>query len=426
MRPPSPARPALVLAVAVALLAAYPGPADAATLGQWTPTTSYPLQIAGDSCVVFSDVIYCMGGFDTKGKDYDNTYYAPLSATGIGPWKPTAPYPAPVDTSSCVASGATVYCVGGENSTSVLSYVYQATLSPSGIGTWTQAAAYPQTIAAPSCVVYSGYIYCIGGIDLTGDETASTYYASLSGGLGSWMGTTPYPFAINSEGCVVQGGYVYCVAGNEESGLPQFPVADVYYAQLSSSGIGTWTQTTAYPEALSALSCALYSSYIYCAGGFDLNEISSDHAYVGAISQTGVSSWTNATAYPSPFDVSSCVSDFASIYCVAGRSFNGKQLSMSNADYYAPLLGVPPPATSTTTASSVSTTSAVTATSSSTTSVLASASATSTSTSARPTLTTTTAPEFGGAALVSTTLFALVAVVLLLRVRRPGLGTGRP
>jgi hypothetical protein len=417
-------------------------PASPPSLGQWASTTSYPLKVAGESCDVSSNTVYCIGGFDAQGKDYDNAYYATLSSSGIGPWTSTTPYPADIDSQSCAISSAEIYCVGGENSTSVVSNVYEAPITSSGIGAWSQAAAYPQTIAASSCFVSSGYLYCVGGFDITGDETAASYYSSLSSGLKSWMSTTAYPFAVNSEACMVQGNSVYCVAGNEESGLPQFPVANVYYAQISASGIGTWTSTAQYPNALSTVACVLNSGDIYCAGGFDLDQLSSDHVYFTAIGGSGLAAWTNGTAYPVPFDVSSCVTDLSHMYCVAGRSFTGKLVTMSNADYYAALGGssgtnatsstqsssaVTSSSSAASTASSTTTTPASSSISSAATDTSVTSASSGNSTTSTPTTTTSTAPEFDSNALILTTLAVLSAVVLLFRIRGarnvPGLKT---
>lgn len=386
----------VALSMVIVLLSVPSNALATVSLGEWTPTTNYPLQVAGESCFVYSNNAYCLGGFDVKGKDYANSYYAPLSSSGIGAWTPTKPYPADLDSMSCALWSATVYCVGGENSTSVVANVYKAPVTSDGLGAWSPAAAYPQTIGATSCFVYSSTIYCVGGFDITGDETANAYYASLSSGLTSWVGTTAYPFAINSEACVVQGDYVYCVAGNEESGLPQFPVPNVYYAQLSPSGIGPWTATTQYPDALSTVSCVLNSGVIYCVGGFDLNQLSSDHAYATTITGSGISSWTNSTAYPIKFDVSSCVTDLSYMYCIAGRNFQGKSVTMVDSDYYAAL------GSGTNSTTSTNTSSAIPSNSSS-----ASSSTTSTSTT----------PEFNSGALFVTTLASISVVALLFRTR---------
>jgi len=373
------------VALVSALLVVPVNPAWAA-IGPWASTTSYPIQVAGDACVERSDTVYCVGGFDANGHDYTNTYYAALSPTGIGNWTPTTPYPEAVDSSGCAVWSSTIYCVGGENATNVLSNVYEAPLSASGIGKWTGAGAYPQTIAATKCITNAGYIYCIGGFDLTGDETNAVYYSSLSNGLSSWSKSAPYPLAINSESCVVQNSTVYCVAGNEESGLPQFPTANVEWAPLGPTGAGPWTQTWAYPNALSAVSCVLQSIYIYCAGGFNLNAVSSNRVYYTSIVSVGVSPWVNATVYPTAFDDSSCVSDFSNMYCVAGRTYSGgSQIHTVGVAYYAPLSG---PASSTT----------------------------STASSTGASSTSSTVPEFSGwalflAMLVSATLVAVVGPI---------------
>jgi len=72
------------------------------------------------------------------------------------------------------------------------------------------------------------------------------YYALLSsGGVGAWTQTTSYPVDVSSQSCVVNSGYVYCIGGSNA----------VYYAPLSSSGVGAWTQTMSYPGSAGAQSC---------------------------------------------------------------------------------------------------------------------------------------------------------------------------
>lgn len=248
--------------------------AGAASFGQWTSTTSYPIHVAGDSCVTYSDYMYCVGGFDANGDDYDASYYAQLSPSGVGSWSAATPYPEKVDSATCFTEAATIYCVGGENATRVLSNVYTTSVSPSGLGKWSSAAAYPHDIASASCVVDSGYVYCVGGFNMLGESSSSTYYASVSSGISAWMSTTPYPFNIFTVPCVTQANYIYCVAGEQENTVgatganTNFPTDQVYYAPLSSSGIGSWSVSSAYPQALASPSCVAYSNDVYCVGGY--------------------------------------------------------------------------------------------------------------------------------------------------------------
>ncbi len=330
----------IALAAIAALIVAPVSMASAESLGQWSPTTNYPAQVAGPSCVTLSGQVYCVGGFDFNGNSYNDVYYATLSASGIGSWSSAPSYPTAVDSESCVNVTSGIYCVGGEDGQTVLNNVYFAAASSSGLGSWSGVAAYPVDVAATSCVAYSGYIYCVGGFDSNGNEVSSAYYASISSGVKSWSGTTKYPLAVDSESCSAEAGYIYCVAGETESGQNQnSPIANVYYAQLSSSGIGQWAAAPAYPASLAALSCATYSGYVYCVGGFDSNLLSSGSSYFWEASSSGAGSWASATPYAVPFDTGSCVTAGGYVYCVGGTSElqNGK--SMLDSAYYAPISG---------------------------------------------------------------------------------------
>jgi hypothetical protein len=331
----------LVATMAVVLLVAPLSVANAESLGSWTSTTSYPTSLAGVSCVTLSASIYCIGGFGGGGNSHNSVYNATLGASGIGSWSSGTAYPTDIDSASCVNATTGIYCVGGEDGTTVLNDVYFAPSSSSGLGSWSSESSYPNSLAAISCATFSGYIYCVGGFDNNGDETSSTYYASISSGLTSWTGTTQYPLAVDSASCNVYAGDIYCVAGETESGTNQnSPISDVYYAPLSSSGIGTWTAALPYPTALAAPACALYSGYLYCVGGFDSNQYSSTDTYYASASSSGVGSWNNATPYPVPIDTSTCVAHQGDVYCVSGTSDTSSGQAITNAAYYAPISGV--------------------------------------------------------------------------------------
>jgi len=329
-----------VATVVAALLVAPLSVASAESLGSWTSTTNYPLSLSGVSCVTVSADIYCVGGFGGGGNSHNQAYYASLGASGIGSWSSTSAYPTAIDSAACVNVTAGIYCVGGEDGSTVLGDVYFASASSSGLGSWSSETAYPNSLAAMSCVVYSGYIYCVGGFDNNGDETSSTYYASLSSGLTSWTGTTQYPLPVDSEACVVYAGDIYCVAGETLNGTNQnSPISDVYYAPLSSSGIGQWTAAASYPTALAAPACASYSGYLYCVGGFDSGQYSSTDTYYGAVSSSGVASWSNAPPYPLAIDTSTCVAYQGDIYCVSGTSDTQNKQGIVNSAYYGAISG---------------------------------------------------------------------------------------
>ena len=328
----------LMVGLVIIILVSPANSVHANAMGSWTPTTSYPLQLAGASCATLSGRVYCIGGFDSNQNSYNDVYYAPLNASGIGSWSAGTPYPTAIDSASCVNATAGIYCVGGEDGTAVLNDVYFAAASSSGLGPWSSVAAYPSDLAATSCVTYSGYVYCVGGFDSNGNEVSSTYYASISPGLSSWSSTTQYPLAVDAESCTVYAGSIYCVAGETQKGSNQnSPIASVYYAPLSSSGIGKWSAGTAYPSALAALSCVAYFDNIYCVGGFGSNLQSSSNAYSGGPSSSGMVPWASATPYPVPIDTSSCVTATGYMYCIGGTSELQNGQSMLNSVYFAPI-----------------------------------------------------------------------------------------
>jgi len=348
----------LIAVFVLVLLVAPLTPAHAQSLGQWTSTTKYPLALAGESCAAVSTEVYCVGGFGGGGNSHTQVYYAALSASGIGAWSTGPSYPTAIDSAACVNATAGIYCVGGEDYPNNVDNVYYAPVSSSGMGAWSSVTSYPNALAGISCVVYSGYIYCVGGFDGSGDEVSSTYYASVSSGLGSWSGTTQYPLAVDRESCSVHGGDIYCVAGETESGSnTNSPITSVYYATLSSSGIGQWNSAQSYPTALAALSCAPYAGIDYCVGGYDSNLLSSTSAYLGAssgneyggIPSPWLASWTDVTQYPVPIDTSSCIAAIGYVYCVAGNSVTQSSQTLLNpisSTYYAQISA---PATTTST-----------------------------------------------------------------------------
>ena len=422
------ARVLLLLPLLVCQVVPLLGVASASAPGQWTSTTPYPIPVAGDSCVTYSTYVYCIGGFDANGRDYNDVYYAELSPSGIGNWSVATPYPAKVDSAACFAEDSTLYCLGGENSSAVFNQIYDAPISSSGLGQWSSAGTYPSTIASASCVADSGYVYCVGGFNLKGEGSASTYYASISSGIGPWMSTTPYPVDVYTTPCVVQADYLYCIAGQEENlvggtgPINNSPTNGVFYAPLSPSGIGSWQASTAYVDPRSSASCVSISGQVYCLGGYGTNQLSNDTVFSSPASESGVGSWTESTPYPVPFDLSSCVSAFSSIYCIAGRSYGTNGMSVTSADYYI-TLPASASTTSTTTSLAATTTSGSTAGKSTTpnAATLTASPSHSTSNTTMPTASSTsTTPEFPNA-LAAPLILALVLllVALLTSGRKP-------
>jgi N-acetylneuraminic acid mutarotase len=196
---------------------------------------------------------------------------------------------------------------------------------------WNPSTSYPLTVWTQSCVESGGYLYCVGG--LTGsntvtDSTSAVYYAPVSSsGIGSWTNTTAYPTSIRSESCVTESSTVYCVGGYAGSTLSDA----VYYARLSSSGVGAWANATAHPLAVWLTACVASSSGIYCVGGGTSSPTltSTQDVYFAPFSSSGIGQWVSTSSYPVGVKQEACVSSASDIYCVGGY--------LSTSVYYASL-----------------------------------------------------------------------------------------
>ena len=310
----------------------------------WAGGPAYPLQVSGttgvvgQSCVNGTATIYCIGGIDYNGASRNNAYSASVSASGMSGWAADVPYPQTVGLQSCVSHGAYVYCVGGsyDDAGDDIASSYFAPLTGSGTGSWTSTTPYPVPTDSQSCVSSSGYIYCVGGANETDGTNAtslptnSAWYAQLSSsGIGRWTQTTAYPQAVSFPTCAASSTEIFCVGGID---LNNNGVNDVYYASLSSSGIGQWSSTTAYPIRAYGLSCAIDSGSMFCVGGVPNGTTSSsDAVYSAPVSSSGAGPWHKAANYPIGVETA-CVAVSGNLYCSGGYRDSS---SISAATYYA-------------------------------------------------------------------------------------------
>jgi len=274
-------------------------PGATAAVGAWVPTKCYPFPTSSQSCASSGGYVYCVGG-DVRANSTNAVYFAPVSSAGVGAWSATTSYPVPVLGESCQISSGYIYCVGGQESTTVLSEVladsvYYAPVSSSGVGAWTQTSSYPTSIAYQACAVSPGQIYCVGGFS----NSAVGRVSQGASGVATILGTT------NAS----------------------------YYADITSSGLGAWTQTTTYPLVDDGQSCEISSGFIYCVGGstVELRTTSSggtstqaftpatlNSTYYAPVSASGIGNWTATTAYPTTIYDQSCEVSSSEMYCVGG------------------------------------------------------------------------------------------------------------
>jgi hypothetical protein len=168
-------------------------------------------------------------------------------------------------------------------------------------------------------VTNSGYIYCIGGLE-------------VQEGSANCAPPVCFPSAGNATPKLV---FVS-------------PSSSVYFAEISSSGVGVWQRSTSYPFPIVSTSCVIFSDYIYCVSGIIYSstgaKISSNSSYYASVSTAGVGEWRATTSYPSeklspvfdlPPSAIPCESDSGYIYCIGGTEQIGSEVNSSV--YYASL-----------------------------------------------------------------------------------------
>ena len=212
----------------------------------------------------------------------NQVYYAPISSTGVGTWTSTTPYPLWMGNGGCSIYNNNIYCVGSGAFPN--NQVYYAPISSTGVGTWTSTTGYPYLgeqlgdcigscstnwipMETPTCSVYSNTIFCLGTSNTA--YAKQVYYAPISStGIGTWASTTSYPLAMDYAGCSTYSNDIYCVGTGIVAGSSVFPYANVYYAPISSTGVGTWQTTNSYPPATDEAYCEIMGgSGSYFGGG---------------------------------------------------------------------------------------------------------------------------------------------------------------
>ena len=308
---------------------------------------------------------------------------------------------------SCVEYNGYLYCVGGATNGGLVSKVFYAQLSSSGVGPWTETTDYGAasgdagtggiTGFQHACVADSGYVYCVG--DAYG--TSQVFYAQLSSfGVGPWKETTDFGatsgdtgaggLKIASTACVDSSGYIYCVGGT----LSFKPVSDVFYAQLTSSGVGAWTETTDYGASsgssgsggvpIYGTTCAEYAANILCIDGDTTGNTGTNGVYFAQ--DPGLLKWlASQTPFPEDAYWILCAMyygpEYAFMFCYGG----GDQ------GYSAPVQPTSTASSTSTSSSSTTTTSA--STTSATSTAITSTTTSTTSPTEQTSVTTTVTPS---------------------------------
>ena len=245
------------------------------TVGTWNTTT--PLNgtgTAGMAVTVYNGYLYVLGGISVGGFKLSDVQYAPINSDGsIGTWSATTSLTTARTALAAVAHNGYLYTLGGASTGSFcgcavfLNTVQYAPINSDGsIGTWSATTSFATGESALGTFLYGDFLYVVGGY--TGGTTYlnTVQYAPINsdGSIGTWSATTSFTTARSALQVVALNGYVYILGGNNGSGY----LNDVQYAPINSDGsIGTWSATTSFTTARSSFGAAAYNGYLYIAGG---------------------------------------------------------------------------------------------------------------------------------------------------------------
>ena len=293
-------------------------------VGPWQTAIPYPVPVDSTSCLSASQDLYCVAGGEYNNVTGNQVYYTPILAQSEGAttvWTSVEPYPVNVTMSSCAFLGENLTCVGGLGGPSVSwePYVYAAPATPGGLGPWAAQTQYPLPIVTTSCVAPGSTIYCVGGVTTGGVTVNQSHYANWSGGkLGSWKQTTPYPTPVSDTSCVSGKGWMVCVGGQGSQGSP---LDQVYEARVSLSGFGPWEVAPPYPVPVAGESCAVVESTVYCVGNIAAGE--GAFVFASPLTSQGLGRWVNETSaagYPFQFSYGTCLPSSVDLFCVGSGS----------------------------------------------------------------------------------------------------------
>ncbi|TAH32297.1 hypothetical protein EYC59_06085, partial [Candidatus Saccharibacteria bacterium] len=251
------------------------------TVGTWTATTSLTSARSGLQAVVYNGYIYVLGGGNGT-----TVEYAPVNANGtIGSWTATTSFTTGRGLHSAAAYNGYLYILGGNDGANPLSDVQYAPVNANGtVGTWTATTSLPSARESFGAVAYNGYLYIAGGY--TNTRITQVRYAKLNadGTLGSWNTATSLTSGRRLLTASIYNGYLYVFGGDAAGGV----IATVEYAPINANGIiGSWTATTSFTTARSALSSAAYNGYIYILGGANTGGTSLSDVQYAQIDRAG-------------------------------------------------------------------------------------------------------------------------------------------
>jgi N-acetylneuraminic acid mutarotase len=212
--------------------------------GAFEKGTPLPLARTGMAAAAGKDAIYLVGGGVARGSSAKDAavLIARLDGTGaISGFDTSGPLPAARSGASAVVVGSRLYVVGGlfdgnEKSCATGTVLWSAIEASGRLGAWNTTTSLPKPPSGAALVASGNTLYLVGGISNYGDPSASVLAATVQddGSLSQWKRAATLKDERYGHAAAVAGGKLFVAGG--KIGTDVFD--DVFSASLSEGAVG--------------------------------------------------------------------------------------------------------------------------------------------------------------------------------------------
>ena len=246
----------------------------------------------GGSSVVLNGYIYYAGGCSDMActAPTSTVYYATLGADGSVGTFTSAPnaLPAVRTWGKLVASGGTLYYLGGQDAAAAAqSTVYYSTPASGVPAAWSTATnALPTARSEIGATVWDSQIYVTGGV--SGGTRQNSVYVSPSlvsgGNIGvAWATSTGFNVARSGQTSFSYANTLYVIGGSDGTNY----LNDVQFIKINSDGTlssNGWSYTTSLPQRVYQADGYASNGYMYVFGGRGTATTCTSNTYIAPIS----------------------------------------------------------------------------------------------------------------------------------------------
>jgi len=226
----------------------------------WKSITSLPESMGPYYGVAFDPQnlrVYVVGGYSSNQSHTgsNSVYLGKIQSNNDIVWSKLTNYPKYILGAFCFTNGVRLYCLGGDDGSSVLSESYCADINPDGtIGSWRSYLSLPQPLHFHAGLFYKNMVFILGGrrllyYDDVSDNSRDEIYRKDGD---RWTLVSRLPTPLDAFAVTVYNGKVYISGGQITwyNGKPaRCHVNRVFFTTISDSGeFGSWQETTSLPD----------------------------------------------------------------------------------------------------------------------------------------------------------------------------------